>query len=80
MRRLAGKRSLWDDTDQELIDLYDHLAEICRKAKNHGDTPSLAQWITATKHPLSSLNFLNDQQVPIHVLTQFRTRVASKFS
>ena len=77
INRSANTPSKWGYSDANLLELYDYLAEVCRKVKTRQGSVGFAEWQVAAKHPTSSLNFLKNRQLPVNELTKFRSTVAA---
>jgi len=72
LNRLQKKRGAWDASNDELLDIYEHLNSSIKKRTGVG-TITPKEFGLLMKHPTSSLNFLNGRKVPFNDLERFRT-------
>ena len=71
LNRLQKKRSAWDASNDELLDIYEYPNSIIKKRTGVG-TITPKQFGLLMKHPNSSLNFLSGRKVPFNDLERFR--------
>jgi hypothetical protein len=72
INRSKKQRALWDLDNQELLELYSHLDDICKKRTGVGSiTPK--EFFTLLKYPRSALNFLSGRKVPFNDLESFKS-------
>ena len=77
LKRLQKKPAAWDATNDELLEIYEHVNAIVKKRTGVGAiTPS--QFMTLLKHPTSTLNFLNERKVPFNDLEKFRSEFVNR--
>ena len=79
MNRLQKQRGAWDATNDELLDIYEHVNSIIKKRKGAG-TITPGRFMTLLKYPTSSLNFLNERKVPLNDLEKFRSELVGIIS
>ena len=72
LNRLQKKRGAWDEANDELLEIYEHVNAIVKKRTRVG-TISPNEFMMLVKHPTSALNFLNEQKVPLNDLEKFRS-------
>ena len=71
LNRLQKKRGAWDEANDELLEIYEHVNAIVKKRTRVG-TISPKEFMMLVKHPTSALNFLNERKVPLNDLEKFR--------
>jgi hypothetical protein len=77
INRSSKKRGSWDATNDEIVDIYNHLDVLIKKRTRIGKlTP--AQFFTLIKHPTSTLNFIQGRKVPFNDLEKFKNQVKLK--
>ena len=72
LNRLQKKRSAWDASNDELLDIYEYLNSIIKKRTGVG-TITPKEFVLLMKYPASSLNFLGGRKVSLNDLERFRT-------
>ncbi|MDB2505884.1 hypothetical protein N9X04_00685 [bacterium] len=77
INRSSEKRGAWDASNDELVDIYDHLDAIVKKLTRQG-TITPGQFFTLIKHPTSALNFIQGRKVPFNDLEKFKSQVKEK--
>ena len=77
INRSSKKRGAWDASNDELVDIYDHLDAIVKKRTRPG-TITPGQFFTLIKHPTSALNFIQGRKVPFNDLEKFKSQVKEK--
>ena len=76
LNRLQKKRRAWDEANDELLEIYEHVNAIVKKRTGVG-TISPNEFMMLVKHPTSALNFLNERKVPLNDLEKFRSEFVS---
>ena len=71
LNRLQKKRGSWDASNDELLEIYEHLDKITKKRTGIG-TISPKEFMSLLKHPTSALNFIGGRKVPFNDLEKFR--------
>ena len=71
INRSHGKRSSWDHSSSELLELYEYLAVLAKKRTRAG-TLNFKEVSTLMKHPTTSLNFFRDRKIQLNDLERFR--------
>lgn len=71
LNRVSAKRPEWDETNEELYELYHHLNNIARK-RTSGMSLSKPEKRTLRKYPKTSSNLLSDRKVPVNSLEALR--------
>lgn len=71
LNRLNKKRPLWDYSNEELFELYEHISLLTKRTRGLG-LLRFNQLRTVLKYPVTSLNFLKDRKIPINDLEKFR--------
>ena len=74
INRSHGKRSSWDHSSSELLELYEYLAVLTKKRTRVG-TLNYKEFSTLVKHPTTSLNFFRDRKIPLNDLERFRLTI-----
>lgn len=75
LNRLNKKRPMWDYSNEELVELYDHISVLTKRTQGLGFL-RFNQLRTVLKYPVTSLNFLKDRKIPINDLEKFRNSFA----
>ena len=74
INRSHGKRSSWDLSSSELLELYEYLVVLTKKRTRVG-TLNYKEFSTLVKYPTTSLNFLRDRKIPLNDLERFRLTI-----
>ena len=72
LNRLQKKRGAWDEANDELLEIYEHVNAIVKKRTRLG-TIGPNEFMMLVKHPTSALNFLNERKVHLNDLEKFRS-------
>jgi hypothetical protein len=79
LNRLQKKRSAWDSSNDELLDIYEYLNSIIKKRTGVG-TITPKEFVLLMKYPASSLNFVSGKKVPLNDLERFRVEFVKSIS
>lgn len=71
LNRLQIKRSSWDVSHSELLQIHDAISRIVKKRTGVG-TLNPAEFMALVRNPLSALNFFQGKTLPINDLERFR--------
>ena len=77
LNRLQIKRSTWDVSHSELLQIHDTLYRIVKKRTGVG-TLNPAEFMALIKNPQSALNFCQGKTLPTNDLERFRRDFAGK--
>ncbi len=72
LNRLQKKRGAWDEANDELLEIYEHVHAIVKKRTRVG-TIGPNEFMMLVKHPTSALNFFKERKVPLNDLEKFRS-------